>query len=388
MPGLGLGLASGYGAAGAGDALRDLIRQRLEERKFQEQQRDAVARLEEQIAGRKADDALRERDLTGREEDRRQQRQLLDQERGRTEARSLRDDARSNVAAIVGRTIVAPEQVSAFTKADPMLATQFDRAALESRPSVPQAMGGGENDPAVPTGPQGTMVKRMSGAEIAGEASLADRQQGRADMLADRQEGREQAADLRREMAALTQSNRSEVLTQVQDPATGQIVLIPRSQAGGMAPPKTAAERQKIDAYLTTLEMIRDVKALGNEVKWRGVGPVGGTVGSLGMRALGVGNPKEEQLRAGLSRLRAQASFAEGGKQFTGTEQKLIDSFVANMYQNPKAAIVRLDEFTAQARRTLANLGVPESEISKRLGEASPSTPSAGRKWQLVPEGR
>src|SRR3990167_6305012 len=112
MPGLGLGLASGSGAAGAGDALRDLIRQRLEERKFQEQQRDAVARLEEQIAGRKADNEYRRESLSSASEDRRLTRDIALGTQRQAEQNRVRDDAGTKVAKIVGRTMIDPERFS------------------------------------------------------------------------------------------------------------------------------------------------------------------------------------------------------------------------------------------------------------------------------------
>jgi len=130
--------------------------------------------------------------------------------------------------------------------------------------------------------------------------------------------------------------------------------------------------REKREAYEQTLNLIQDIKAQGDKIGWRGIGPVAGTIGSKLFQYTGLGsNVEEEKLRSMISQLRARASFQEGGKQFTGSEKALLDAFLATVSSNPTAARARLEQFEESARKGLAGFapgqaprGSPDTEGS------------------------
>lgn len=138
---------------------------------------------------------------------------------------------------------------------------------------------------------------------------------------------------------------------------------LPSSGAVGVQP---AAQRQKIDAYKTTLEMVSDLEKAfpENDPAWsKGLGPIDSTIGAgvyhyTGKEVPGLsgGGARGESLRTKLNRLRAQASFQEGGKQFTGTEAELLSNFLALVEHDPKTAKIRLNEFKKQAQLSLDKL--------------------------------
>lgn len=169
-------------------------------------------------------------------------------------------------------------------------------------------------------------------------------------------------ADLRRQWAVeghvSNPSQSSEPLVLVNDKDNpGQTILMPRSQAAGMQGPKPAAQKDRIAAYNSTLELIDEIEQLGDKTNWGGIGPVAGRLGRIGKEYLGVGSDDAEALRNKLDQLKAQASFQEGGKQFTGTERDMLNAFLANVNANPAAAKVRLKSFREAANRSLSSLG-------------------------------
>ena len=129
--------------------------------------------------------------------------------------------------------------------------------------------------------------------------------------------------------------------------------IVPRTPGSNFPGAMPAAMKEKREAYEQTLDLIDQIKAQGEKVGWKGIGPVQGTVGSAAFRYLGKGNPEEETLRSLMGQLKARASFQEGGKQFTGTEKALLDTFLAQITQNPEAAKTRLAAFEKSARRAL-----------------------------------
>lgn len=150
---------------------------------------------------------------------------------------------------------------------------------------------------------------------------------------------------------------RPEILVLTQDENTGQTVWTKRSQAAGMNAPRPAADRARIDAYRAASDLIDQI-AMAPETAWNGIGPIAGPLGSAKMKYLGTGDPAAEQLRTNISQLKASTSFAEGGKQFTGTERQLLDNFLASIAANPAQARVRLPELQRQFRRQLSSMGV------------------------------
>lgn len=171
-----------------------------------------------------------------------------------------------------------------------------------------------------------------------------------------------QMAKLRRQWAEdshiTSPAQNSEQMLQTMDPNNpGQTIWTPRSQAAGLPGPQPAGQKDKILAYNSTLDLIDEIEGLGKKTGWKGLGPVEGRLGSIGKEYLGIGSDDEEQLRNKLNQLKAQASFQEGGKQFTGTEKQMLDAFLAGVNQNPAAVQDRLKTFRESAQRSLTSMG-------------------------------
>ncbi len=160
------------------------------------------------------------------------------------------------------------------------------------------------------------------------------------------------------ESRIINPSQSSEPMVLVADPDNpGQSIYTPRSQAVGKRGVMPAGMRERQTAYHSTLDLVDQIEKLGDEIGWKGLGPIKGRIGRIGQEYLGVGDPREEQLRNKIDQLKAQASFQEGGKQFTGTEKEMLDNFLAGVNQNPRAVRARLQSFRASANRSLSNLG-------------------------------
>lgn len=149
----------------------------------------------------------------------------------------------------------------------------------------------------------------------------------------------------------------SEPVVAVDDPQNpGNSMYVPRSQAAGMRSTLPAGQRERLAAYDVSIDTAKEILELGQKLNWKGIGPIAGRVGSAAMEYGGIGNPDEEHLRNLFGRLKASAAFQEGGKQFTGTEKKMLDDFLASANQNPAAAAVRLQSFIDQAERSRGSL--------------------------------
>ena len=164
--------------------------------------------------------------------------------------------------------------------------------------------------------------------------------------------------------------------------------LVPRTPGAAFPGAMPAAMKEKREAYEQTLSLIDQIKAQGEKTGWKGIGPLQGTVGSAAFRYLGKGNPEEETLRSLMGQLRARASFQEGGKQFTGTEKALLDTFLAQITQNPEAAKTRLASFEASARRALHTMrpGVPPGVEAPSAPTPQPTTKPARRVGRFLVE--
>lgn len=171
----------------------------------------------------------------------------------------------------------------------------------------------------------------------------------------------------------------------IPQPGTGAMFPVPRSIAAnpqravefikqyedaGLQGSRGQADRTKIDAFNTLIDALGETYQAGEAAKWNGVGPVEGRTKSALYNWLGVGNDAEETFRTRLGRLKAREAFAEGGKQFTDTEQRLIDEFIAGANKSGPVAKLRLDETLNHARNTLRNLGVPDDIIEARIQKA------------------
>lgn len=138
---------------------------------------------------------------------------------------------------------------------------------------------------------------------------------------------------------------------QTLDPETGMTRWTQKGEGlAGMFGPGTGEERGKIKGSKSVLDLIDEVEQLGAKTNWQGIGLTGPAQSAL-YRYLGMGNADEERLRGALSKLQAEASFGEGGKNLTGTEKEMIQKFTADTAMNPAAAQARL----AEMRRMVQN---------------------------------
>lgn len=137
--------------------------------------------------------------------------------------------------------------------------------------------------------------------------------------------------------------------------------------SGGFGAPPPAAEREKIDAYKNTLKMIEDFddKKFSDEEMQAALGmwdagPAAWMAANVpGAKEWGMGGGERgSEVRNHFNRFKAQASFQEGGKQFTGTENDLLNSFLAMASQQPAEAKMRLNEFKRSIKTYLSTMGV------------------------------
>lgn len=222
-------------------------------------------------------------------------------------------------------------------------------------------------------GPDGQLpIVRFRGTADQQEAAARIKQsEENAKNLLDYRKVLDENADLSRQIrdhAEQRQTSYGPPVINIFDPnAPGGSRPVPRgsiqaggANAGAVNPPPTA-ERQKIDAYKTTLDLIKDIEDPSfDEKTWNAaLGMFDSTVGAKAHEYLGMnmgGGAQGESLRTRLNRLRAQASFAEGGKNFTGTENELLNSFLTQVQHNPKAARERLAEFRRALEISLTRL--------------------------------
>ena len=185
----------------------------------------------------------------------------------------------------------------------------------------------------------------------------------------------------------------AEPTVQIPDPyGTGGVYAVPRTiaanpestkqfidqyRAQGMPGMRGQADRSKIDAFNTLIDVMGGTYQQGEKAGWKGIGPVAGPVGDF-FKKFGIGSDDEESLRTQLGRVRTREAFGEGGKQFTGTEERLVNSFLAGINQNPEMAKVRMNEGLNHARNILRNLGVSEAQIEARISAALRRQQGAG----------
>jgi len=364
-----LGLASGAGAG-----LEDLLVQRhrerqsvLEERKFAELQRQA-----------QAEEEFRRQQLQ-------EQGELRKMQLGETIRKDQEAEQMKRVSLAMLRPIgseVSPEEMTQETKAG------VPRGLYDITPGSPE-LPEGDQGPRFPSvirfqGKQADIAKKERDAQLARDASERDKN---ADL--DRQ--------MRLTIAQLAAASKAggqwaEPTVNIQDPTTGAVIPVPRSVAAdpakaaefvsqyreaGMRGPLTAQQRERVDFYRDTLGQISRLEDHIKKHGWTGVGPISGTLGaaSYGLTGKGGGGAIGEDLRTKINTLRAQASFQEGGKQFTGTEKQLLESFLVLSHANPKQAAVRLGEFKQRIQNTLASLGVNKPTAANVL--ATPAVPGA-----------
>lgn len=142
----------------------------------------------------------------------------------------------------------------------------------------------------------------------------------------------------------------------------------------GAAAPLPAGERTRVDAIRETIALLDEIEKHPDKDFEGALGLWDATVGAAahnyaGVDALGGGGSAGESLRDKLNALKARASFQEGGKQFTGTERDLLNSFLADVKHNPQAARTRLKEFRKSAERALTNVGAAKSSDASAIDQ-------------------
>lgn len=128
--------------------------------------------------------------------------------------------------------------------------------------------------------------------------------------------------------------------------------------------PPTADMRNQAVASDDLLQNAKLALELGRRTNWNGVGAFGtGRLKQFGFQQLGMGSQDDEDLRNLLDSLRAESSFARGGKNLTGTEKGMIDQFLMNVNRNPRSADQALENFIAQLARRRGNIapGIPQN---------------------------
>lgn len=212
------------------------------------------------------------------------------------------------------------------------------------------------------------------------------------------QQAAKERADMQAELAAIRNNQAQEredrlrswgpPVVPVNDPSIpGNTKYATRGEAPGMTAPLPSGEKQKLDAYKTTLQMIKDIEQGGyNDKDYNdALGLFDANVGATARQYLPkeiagnmAGGAKGEQLRNRISRLKAQASFQEGGKQFTGTEADLLNTFLSQIEQQPATALGRLSEFKRAAAISLRQMGVSQEEIDGLTGGTPVSPAGSG----------
>ena len=177
-----------------------------------------------------------------------------------------------------------------------------------------------------------------------------------------------QAGENRLNRAAMSQRQQTAMggpMVPTLDEETGLAEWTPRAQAAGRRTGGSATEREAIQIGANTLSNIQNLRAMGDEIGWKGIGLTGGAKNAL-YKYLGMGNPREDDFRVELQKVYADILFGAGGKQLTREEKKIAGDFLANIYTNPSAAQTRL----AQVEEIL------QRAQTRRTGQAPPIAPN------------
>jgi len=355
-----VGLRTGAGAAGGLETL--LARMRADEQLAQHQQQldqskmyqDRTLTMQERGATR-ADEAAAIANETARTKINMLRRIVGDGDAGNASSTGASGQIQlirppADNASVVPEEPPAPTGVERFN--NPTGRTQFQIAGLNPNESF-----GSVQQPPKPKGPEDYNEQETFFNKWAREKVGVDSYKDPAFPASEMEKARKAWAEQGR---IFSPAQLSEPVVQIDDPDNpGSNVYTPRSLATGKRGPLPAGQKDKLQAYDTTLSMVDAIERLGDEIGWKGLGPIRGRVGRIGMEYLGVGDPREEQLRNLIDNLRTQASFQEGGKTLTGTESQLLNAFLTGVNQNPTAAKARLKMFKEQALRSKASLSGP-----------------------------
>lgn len=93
----------------------------------------------------------------------------------------------------------------------------------------------------------------------------------------------------------------------------------------------------------SAIDQIRQVRAMGDQSGWKGVGTLNSPVGGFMKRNFGYGDDTADQLRASIDSLKADIAHEKYGAAFTATERGMLQSFAAGSNMDPSAIKNRLD---------------------------------------------
>lgn len=138
------------------------------------------------------------------------------------------------------------------------------------------------------------------------------------------------------------------VIMSVADPNNpGNNVLTRRGDAPGMQPALNAGQQSDLNAMEALGKTVKEIRALlGASGDIPGVGPWDARVGKLrDWTSVNLGDtPRGREIRTKLSRLRAEAMFAQGGKTLPAQERSLIDDYLVAAEADDSTVLARLDE--------------------------------------------
>jgi len=355
------------GAAGASKGLEDLLLRRFRE-----------AQLVEQMRATKETEQFRGQQLT--ETSRLRESQQAETARA---AREREQDRRENT----GRQRLAL-RLQSLQPGNVMQPTERD-----------YLVGEGVSPSSFDEGPEGVRYQGRTADLLARERTAAQGTQA-----TDRNQTQRDIADLNnRTRLAVAEINAAaraasggggwaEPTVNMQDKESGSVVPVPRSIAAdpvqaaqfiqryrdaGLQGAATAGTRDRANAYKTTLGLVDEILGHGDKIGWEGLGGFGGGGVKRFLKTnAGIGSDDAETLRNMIDQLKAQASFQEGGKQFTGTEKAMLENFLSSVSADPGTARLRLQNFKRSAERSYKNLGFQNPGGSG--GTGTPGTPGTG----------
>lgn len=164
--------------------------------------------------------------------------------------------------------------------------------------------------------------------------------------------------------------------------ADGKPVYVTRSQALGQTPTGAAAGTDKLSAaqqediatMLTVQDLGKEAAQLGDQIKWRGVGPVAGRTGAIGAKYFGAGGEQPERLRNLLGNIQGTIAKLRGGTSFTPGEQALLDRYTPTVTDSPlqiKTKLKSLSDFiTTKRENTLRVASGQYTPRETKTGEA------------------
>jgi hypothetical protein len=148
------------------------------------------------------------------------------------------------------------------------------------------------------------------------------------------------------------------------------------------------AQQEDLATMLTVQDLGKNALELGDQIKWRGVGPIAGRTGAFEARWLGTGGEDPERLRNLLGNIQGTIAKLRGGASFTPNEQAMLDRYTPTTTDSVlqiKTKLKSLSDFiTAKRENTLRVAGgqyTPRetpSTTGPRAGERPSPPPTSG----------